>query len=138
LTEGKYFCSTVGNGLSCLFSESGKENVELGYQLRLSNSIGLLLKKTNILRDFREGCFGRSLSGANLSMSLNYSRSLNSRNRVLTMNCEPVRSASQDRSIEGQVTVCEEIPKAGSTQLVSTNEVHQFHIAILAALLSAS
>ncbi|KAA1127058.1 bifunctional farnesyl-diphosphate farnesyltransferase/squalene synthase [Puccinia graminis f. sp. tritici] len=49
-----YVAGLVGEGLSRLFSESGKENEELGYQLRLSNSMGLLLQKTNILRDFRE------------------------------------------------------------------------------------
>jgi len=49
-----YVAGLVGEGLSRLFSMSGKENEELGYQLRLSNSMGLLLQKTNILRDFRE------------------------------------------------------------------------------------
>jgi farnesyl-diphosphate farnesyltransferase len=49
-----YVAGLVGEGLSRLFSESGKESAELGFQLRLSNSMGLLLQKTNILRDFRE------------------------------------------------------------------------------------
>ncbi|KAH9466682.1 hypothetical protein MJO28_000704 [Puccinia striiformis f. sp. tritici] len=49
-----YVAGLVGEGLSRLFSESGKENPELKYQLRLSNSMGLFLQKTNILRDFRE------------------------------------------------------------------------------------
>ncbi|PLW23568.1 hypothetical protein PCASD_09085 [Puccinia coronata f. sp. avenae] len=49
-----YVAGLVGEGLSRLFSESGKESAELELQLRLSNSMGLLLQRTNILRDFRE------------------------------------------------------------------------------------
>lgn len=49
-----YVAGLVGEGLSRLFSSSGKESPELMFQLRLSNSMGLLLQKTNILRDFRE------------------------------------------------------------------------------------
>lgn len=49
-----YVAGLVGEGLSRLFSASGKEGVELGKQVTLSNSMGLMLQKTNILRDFRE------------------------------------------------------------------------------------
>ncbi|GAA5857226.1 hypothetical protein JCM8547_009382 [Rhodosporidiobolus lusitaniae] len=49
-----YVAGLVGEGLSRLFSASGKESPYLGDQLTLSNSMGLMLQKTNILRDFRE------------------------------------------------------------------------------------
>ncbi|GAA5913959.1 hypothetical protein JCM6882_002580 [Rhodosporidiobolus microsporus] len=49
-----YVAGLVGEGLSRLFSASGKESPYLGDQLQLSNSMGLMLQKTNILRDFRE------------------------------------------------------------------------------------
>ncbi|KAJ7767469.1 squalene synthase [Mycena maculata] len=49
-----YVAGLVGEGLSLLFSASGKESPHLGAQLELSNSMGLLLQKTNITRDFRE------------------------------------------------------------------------------------
>lgn len=49
-----FVAGLVGEGLSRLFSTSGKESEHLGDQLSLSNSMGLLLQKTNILRDFRE------------------------------------------------------------------------------------
>jgi farnesyl-diphosphate farnesyltransferase len=49
-----YVAGLVGEGLSRLFSESGKESPLLGKQLTLSNSMGLMLQKVNILRDFRE------------------------------------------------------------------------------------
>ena len=49
-----YVAGLVGEGLSRLFSASGKEYPWLGDQLALSNAMGLLLQKTNILRDFRE------------------------------------------------------------------------------------
>ncbi|KAI5478186.1 farnesyl-diphosphate farnesyltransferase [Pseudohyphozyma bogoriensis] len=49
-----FVAGLVGEGLSRLFSASGKESKELGEQLGLSNSMGLMLQKTNILRDFRE------------------------------------------------------------------------------------
>lgn len=49
-----YVAGLVGEGLSRLFTASGKEAVWLGEELVLSNSLGLLLQKTNILRDFRE------------------------------------------------------------------------------------
>ncbi|PPQ96525.1 hypothetical protein CVT26_010453 [Gymnopilus dilepis] len=49
-----YVAGLVGEGLSRLFAASGKEDPSLGLQLELSNSMGLLLQKTNIIRDFRE------------------------------------------------------------------------------------
>lgn len=49
-----FVAGLVGEGLSRLFSESGKEGEFLGQLLTLSNSMGLMLQKTNILRDFRE------------------------------------------------------------------------------------
>jgi len=49
-----YVAGLVGEGLSRLFSASGKEAPWLGDQLEISNSFGLLLQKTNIIRDFRE------------------------------------------------------------------------------------
>ncbi|EJC99699.1 farnesyl-diphosphate farnesyltransferase [Fomitiporia mediterranea MF3/22] len=49
-----YVAGLVGEGLSRLFSASGKEVSWLGDQLALSNAMGLLLQKTNVLRDFRE------------------------------------------------------------------------------------
>ena len=49
-----YVAGLVGEGLSRLFAASGKEASYIGTQLELSNSMGLLLQKTNIIRDFRE------------------------------------------------------------------------------------
>jgi len=49
-----YVAGIVGEGLSRLFSASGKEQPWIGEQLELSNSMGLMLQKTNIIRDFRE------------------------------------------------------------------------------------
>ncbi|TFK48357.1 farnesyl-diphosphate farnesyltransferase [Heliocybe sulcata] len=49
-----YVAGLVGEGLSRLFSASGKEADWLQYQLELSNSMGTLLQKTNIIRDYRE------------------------------------------------------------------------------------
>lgn len=49
-----YVAGLVGEGLSRLFSATGKEIESLADQLELSNSVGLLLQKTNIIRDFRE------------------------------------------------------------------------------------
>ncbi|PPQ80435.1 hypothetical protein CVT24_001019 [Panaeolus cyanescens] len=49
-----YVAGLVGEGLSRIFAASGKEVASLGSQLELSNSMGLLLQKTNIIRDFRE------------------------------------------------------------------------------------
>lgn len=51
-----FVAGLVGEGLSRLFSASQKESEYLGEQLTLSNSMGLMLQKTNILRDFREDC----------------------------------------------------------------------------------
>ncbi|KZT36866.1 squalene synthase, partial [Sistotremastrum suecicum HHB10207 ss-3] len=49
-----YVAGLVGEGLSRIFSASGKEAPFVAEQLTLSNSMGLLLQKTNILRDYRE------------------------------------------------------------------------------------
>lgn len=49
-----YVAGLVGEGLSGLFSASGKESDELAKRLTLSNSMGMMLQKTNIMRDFRE------------------------------------------------------------------------------------
>lgn len=49
-----YVAGLVGEGLSRLFSASKKEVSWLGTQLEISNSMGLLLQKTNIIRDYRE------------------------------------------------------------------------------------
>jgi farnesyl-diphosphate farnesyltransferase len=49
-----YVAGLVGEGLSRLFAASGKEAVWLGGQLELANSMGLMLQKTNIIRDYRE------------------------------------------------------------------------------------
>ncbi|XP_006461626.1 hypothetical protein AGABI2DRAFT_50291, partial [Agaricus bisporus var. bisporus H97] len=49
-----YVAGLVGEGLSRIFTASGKEAEWLGQQLELSNSMGLLLQKTNIIRDYRE------------------------------------------------------------------------------------
>jgi len=49
-----YVAGLVGEGLSRLWSASGKEAAWLGSQLDLSNSMGILLQKTNIIRDYRE------------------------------------------------------------------------------------
>jgi farnesyl-diphosphate farnesyltransferase len=49
-----YVAGLVGEGLSRLFSASGKEAEWLASQLKISSSVGLLLQKTNIIRDFRE------------------------------------------------------------------------------------
>ena len=49
-----YVAGLVGEGLSAIFSASGKERPWLSTQLTLSNSMGLLLQKTNIFRDVKE------------------------------------------------------------------------------------
>jgi farnesyl-diphosphate farnesyltransferase len=49
-----YVAGLVGEGLSRIFSASGKEAEYMAAQLDLSNSMGLLLQKTNIIRDYRE------------------------------------------------------------------------------------
>ena len=56
-----YVAGIVGIGLSGLFSASGIEDPGLKYQIKLSNSMGLLLQKTNITRDYYEDInLGRS------------------------------------------------------------------------------
>ncbi|KAI0262355.1 squalene synthase [Gloeopeniophorella convolvens] len=54
-----YVAGLVGEGLSRLFAATGKEPQWIANQLELSNSMGLLLQKTNIIRDFREDADGR-------------------------------------------------------------------------------
>ncbi|KAH9839709.1 squalene synthase [Rhodofomes roseus] len=49
-----YVAGLVGEGVTRLFSVSGKEAPWLGEQLELANSMGLMLQKTNIIRDYRE------------------------------------------------------------------------------------
>ena len=49
-----YVAGIVGEGLSRIFAASDLENPIIGKQLTLSNSMGLMLQKVNILRDFRE------------------------------------------------------------------------------------
>jgi len=49
-----YVAGLVGEGLTRIWAASGKEAPWLCEQLELANSMGLLLQKTNIIRDFRE------------------------------------------------------------------------------------
>ncbi|KZT10188.1 squalene synthase [Laetiporus sulphureus 93-53] len=49
-----YVAGLVGEGATRLWSASGKEVPWLGEQLELANSMGLMLQKTNIIRDYRE------------------------------------------------------------------------------------
>eukprot|EP00731_Ephydatia_muelleri_P000209 Em0001g209a len=49
-----YVAGLVGIGLSQLFSASGLESEVVGRNQRLSNSMGLFLQKTNIIRDYLE------------------------------------------------------------------------------------
>ena len=49
-----YVAGLVGIGLSKLFAVSGIENSLLSGELQLSNSMGLFLQKTNIVRDYHE------------------------------------------------------------------------------------
>lgn len=49
-----YVAGLVGEGLTCLWSASGREASWLCSELELANSMGLMLQKTNIIRDFRE------------------------------------------------------------------------------------
>lgn len=53
-----YVAGLVGIGLSGLFSASGAELPGLKDQNKLSNSMGLLLQKTNIIRDYCEDLHG--------------------------------------------------------------------------------
>jgi len=56
-----YVAGLVGIGLSSLFSASGLESDELKEHKELANSMGLLLQKTNIARDYYEDLnLGRS------------------------------------------------------------------------------
>jgi farnesyl-diphosphate farnesyltransferase len=48
-----YVAGLVGEGLSGIFAVSGKEREWIADQLTLSNSMGLLLQKTNIFRDIK-------------------------------------------------------------------------------------
>jgi farnesyl-diphosphate farnesyltransferase len=52
-----YVAGLVGIGLSELFSVSGLESPKLKEQHELSNSMGLFLQKTNIIRDYHEDLF---------------------------------------------------------------------------------
>ncbi|KAJ7694557.1 squalene synthase [Mycena rosella] len=54
-----YVAGLVGEGLSLIFAASGKERPELAAERALSNSMGLLLQKTNITRDVREDVLDR-------------------------------------------------------------------------------
>ncbi|KAI8328289.1 farnesyl-diphosphate farnesyltransferase [Blakeslea trispora] len=49
-----YVAGLVGYGLSDLFAASGLESPEIKNDKALSNSMGLFLQKTNIIRDYRE------------------------------------------------------------------------------------
>ncbi len=49
-----YVAGLVGYGLSGLFSASGLEKNDLKDRLEWSNSMGLFLQKTNIIRDYKE------------------------------------------------------------------------------------
>jgi len=53
-----YVAGLVGIGLSGLFSASGAELPTLKDEHKLSNSMGLLLQKTNIIRDYCEDLHG--------------------------------------------------------------------------------
>ena len=56
-----YVAGLVGIGLSNLFYASGLESQQLGSNFELANSMGLLLQKTNISRDYYEDLnLGRS------------------------------------------------------------------------------
>jgi farnesyl-diphosphate farnesyltransferase len=49
-----YVAGLVGYGLSDLFAASGLESEEIAKDKDLSNTMGLFLQKTNIIRDYRE------------------------------------------------------------------------------------
>jgi len=49
-----FVAGLVGLGLSDLFVASGLEGPNVGRQVTLSNGMGLLLQKTNIIRDYKE------------------------------------------------------------------------------------
>ncbi|TDL26505.1 farnesyl-diphosphate farnesyltransferase [Rickenella mellea] len=56
-----YVSGLVGEGLSRIFAASGKEAEWLSNQVTLSNAMGAILQKMNILRDFREDVDGGRL-----------------------------------------------------------------------------
>ena len=49
-----YVAGLVGWGLSDLFAASGLEDPSVAKDKRLSDSMGMFLQKTNIIRDYRE------------------------------------------------------------------------------------
>ncbi|CCM03431.1 uncharacterized protein FIBRA_05564 [Fibroporia radiculosa] len=49
-----YVAGLVGEGMTCIFAQSGKEAPWLRQQLALANSMGLFLQKIDIIRDYRE------------------------------------------------------------------------------------
>ncbi|CAF2787635.1 unnamed protein product [Rotaria sp. Silwood2] len=49
-----YVAGPVGHGLSAIFAHSGLEDADLHVDDNLSNSMGLFLQKTNIIRDYLE------------------------------------------------------------------------------------
>ena len=51
-----YIAGLISEGLSHLWSASGKEADWLKCQLELSNSLGLLCQKTNIIHDYHKDC----------------------------------------------------------------------------------
>lgn len=53
-----YVAGLVGHGLSGLFAVSGYEDSSLKDQQAISNSMGLFLQKTNIIRDYHEDLVG--------------------------------------------------------------------------------
>ena len=76
-----YVAGLVGLGLSRLFSASELENPEVGRGTRLSNSMGLFLQKTNIIRDYLEDVvdsrefWPNEVSNCNLNLVIFISRS---------------------------------------------------------------
>ena len=64
-----YVAGLVGIGLSRLFAASGLESNEVGGDQQLSNSMGLFLQKTNIIRDYLEDSHeGREFWPAEVSL----------------------------------------------------------------------
>lgn len=49
-----YVAGLVGIGLTQLFVASGLEDPSIGENIKLANSMGLFLQKTNIIRDYLE------------------------------------------------------------------------------------
>ncbi|OQV16171.1 Squalene synthase [Hypsibius exemplaris] len=56
-----YVAGLVGIGLSKLFTASGLENTVVGQDEAISNSMGLFLQKTNIIRDYYEDILQKRL-----------------------------------------------------------------------------